>query len=284
MKACDNIAAVGQLAADFSKLGLRAATTRVQYPGSGYFPRNVEAKLDSDINPEAVVLITAHLDSTAKKDTNYRPAQDDAPGADDDASGIAAVLACAEALRAVRGNTISKAAIRLVCFNVEEDGFNGSRAFAKGVAASGVLLLGVLQLDMLGYPAPVIDGTQAFEVHAGHSNADVQQWSSALGAIVCELAQRSASGLGGRLYPRGACSDAGNGSSDHASFQNCGWGACAISEAFFGCVEAPSEPPYRNPNYHTSSDTSVDVDYAAAIARVVAASAIKIADAYDSCH
>jgi Zn-dependent M28 family amino/carboxypeptidase len=51
---------------------------------------NVEAELPG-LSPE-LVLITAHLDSTAANDPDYDERHAPAPGADDDASGVAAVL------------------------------------------------------------------------------------------------------------------------------------------------------------------------------------------------
>src|SRR5688500_19035703 len=47
---------------------------------------------------EAAIVVTAHLDSTAARQPGYRPTLDPAPGADDDASGTAAVLVAADAM------------------------------------------------------------------------------------------------------------------------------------------------------------------------------------------
>ena len=72
--------------------------------------------------------------------------------------------------------------------------------------------------------------------------------------------------------------DPAEGRSDHASFQLVGYPACCTSEDFFAGpgVDAGSEP---NPNYHMSSDTFVDAEYAADIARAVGAAAWLTANA-----
>ncbi|GAJ06960.1 unnamed protein product, partial [marine sediment metagenome] len=50
-----------------------------------------------------LVIVGCHLDSTAARDAGYNPLSDPAPGADDDASGIAAALAIARYLSSFRG-------------------------------------------------------------------------------------------------------------------------------------------------------------------------------------
>jgi len=52
---------------------------------------NVEAELPGEL--DELVLVTAHLDSTAAFSAGYDPVRDPAPGADDDASGTVGVLA-----------------------------------------------------------------------------------------------------------------------------------------------------------------------------------------------
>jgi leucyl aminopeptidase len=63
---------------------------------TGPTAREVEATLNGE-SPDLVV--TAHLDSTAKGQPPFSAEQDPAPGADDDASGMAAVLTAAWVLQ-----------------------------------------------------------------------------------------------------------------------------------------------------------------------------------------
>lgn len=82
------------------------------------------------------MLVTAHLDSTAARAPGYRAATDPAPGADDDASGVAAVLTAAPAILSLAGSVGGpRREIRFVLFNAEEHGLVGSRAYARDVAA-----------------------------------------------------------------------------------------------------------------------------------------------------
>ena len=77
------------------------------------------------------MLVTAHLDSTAARLAGYRPGEDAAPGADDDASGVAGVLAAVEAIDALDSALRPpRRTMRWVLFNAEEHGLVGSRAYA----------------------------------------------------------------------------------------------------------------------------------------------------------
>ena len=84
-----------QLAADLQAIGGSALTVSTHsFTHNGRSYSNVEAELAG--NTSELVLVTAHLDSTAASSPPYNPAGDPAPGADDDGSGLAAVLAAAE--------------------------------------------------------------------------------------------------------------------------------------------------------------------------------------------
>jgi hypothetical protein len=67
--------------------------------------------------------------------------------------------------------------------------------------------------------------------------------------------------------------DPAEGRSDHASFHACGYAACVASEDFFVGPEPASPGAEANPNYHKKDDTFIDGDFAADIARVLAAAA-----------
>ncbi|HMK21316.1 MAG TPA: M20/M25/M40 family metallo-hydrolase, partial [Terriglobales bacterium] len=82
--------------------------------------RNVIADLPGS-NPEEVVLVGAHFDSW-----------DTAPGANDDGSGVAAVLEAARILKSLGVKT--KATIRFAFFSGEEQACLGSRAYVKAHA------------------------------------------------------------------------------------------------------------------------------------------------------
>ncbi|RPI25950.1 MAG: Zn-dependent exopeptidase M28, partial [Chloroflexota bacterium] len=90
----------------------------------------------------------AHLDNM--------PSGAVAPGADDNASGIAGVLTAASILGQYEWNCT----LRFVAFTGEEQGLRGSSAYATKVYSDTENIAGVLNLDMVGFNAldePVIE-------------------------------------------------------------------------------------------------------------------------------
>jgi hypothetical protein len=102
---------------------------------------NLVAELPGQL--DTPVILAAHYDSTASSDADYRPAQDDAPGADDDASGVCAVL---EAARLLSGGSY-RHTIRFVLFDGEEVGLLGSHHHAPQYDDIRMALI----LDPVGY-------------------------------------------------------------------------------------------------------------------------------------
>jgi len=93
--------------------------------------------------PERHVVIGAHYDST----NNSNPA--DAPGADDNGTGTACVLAVAELLTDFE----FEYTLVFITFSGEEQGLYGSEAWASDAAAAGMDIVGMINMDMLGYLA-----------------------------------------------------------------------------------------------------------------------------------
>ena len=276
----DNMLVVDALARRFEELGL--AVQRHEFSFRGKRLANVEAEFHVP-RADAAVLITAHLDSTAAGgeycDANglprrYDPAIDPAPGADDDASGMAAVLAAAECLRAIVGAGRTPArTLRFVLFNAEEQGLVGSKAYARAAAGNGDRIAAVLQMDMIGgYQG----GAQKVEVHAGSAvDGAVVGASNALGDIVARAVKAVAPSF--EVERITGSTDPAAGRSDHASFHERGWAAVAVSENFF----ADTAPASGSRQYHLPGDTLNDRDhnteYAAEIARAVTVAALTLA-------
>jgi len=97
---------------------------------------NVLARLPGTESPEVLYILSAHLDSVAA-----------GPGADDDASGIAALL---EAARVLKNNPMP-ATILFAAFTGEESGTLGSREFARVAKEKKWKIAGGLNNDMIGY-------------------------------------------------------------------------------------------------------------------------------------
>lgn len=235
---------------------------------------NVEAELQGSASKE-IVLVTAHLDSTAASDAPFDTKNDPAPGADDDASGVAAVLAIAEVIKELVSLNLPKRTIRFVLFNAEEHGLVGSQAYARTQAAKAAPLVGMYQMDMIGYN---VNSPRSFEVHVGYAaSADVQERSLVLAQRLERLVSTVSPTLERlQIYTQ---PDPAEGRSDHASFHQRGYAACVTSEDFFVGPDPTSPNAEPNPNYHREGDTFVDFDYAADIARVVGAAAWVTANA-----
>ncbi len=111
---------------------------------SAYYGYNVVGVLESPHSSNEYILIGAHLDhlrilSGAKKDSVFN-------GANDNASGVAAVLKIAEALSKQQ---LSKKVI-IALFTSEETGLDGSNALAKKIKAQQIPLKYVINFDMIG--------------------------------------------------------------------------------------------------------------------------------------
>lgn len=268
-----NAAAVTALLDDLAQIGAgRFGIRRHRFTHEGRPLDNVEAELPGT-GLDGIVLVTAHLDSTGARAPGYRPDTDPAPGADDDASGVAGVLAAAEAVVALDAALARpRRAVRFVLFNAEEHGLVGSRAYAREQAVLGAPIVAVLQLDMIGYD---VRPERTFELHAGFGPAPaVEADSLALARRVAELvAQVSPALPAPQLYPLHGEPDPAERRSDHYSFQLQGYPACLASEDLFAGPGPDAPPEEMNPQYHLPSDLTIDTGYAADIARVVTAAA-----------
>ncbi|MFH1843517.1 MAG: M28 family peptidase [bacterium] len=109
---------------------------------SGTYHDNVVAVIPGASQPEKVVVVGGHYDSTTGD-------PDVAPGADDNASGTACVLECARVLSPYQFDYT----LKFVAFCGEEQGLLGSEAFASAAAAAGEDIVAAVAVDMIGYLA-----------------------------------------------------------------------------------------------------------------------------------
>jgi Zn-dependent M28 family amino/carboxypeptidase len=90
------------------------------------------------------ILVGAHFDHLGKMgDSIY-------PGADDNASGVAGLLAIAKAC--AKGGTTLRRSVLFVAFGAEEQSLRGSRYFAAHPPRSLTKLITMINLDMIGRP------------------------------------------------------------------------------------------------------------------------------------
>jgi peptidase M28-like protein len=276
----DNARAVNALLADLRELGYEPQTHAFAF--SGRTLHNVVADLDGsgDVSDGAgLVVLGCHLDSTAARDPGYAAPRDPARGADDDASGMAALLAIARHLRSLP--TAPFHTVRLCFFNAEESGLVGSRAYAASLKAAGAPVTGVVCCDMIAFNS---DGASTFEIHAGFTDPAVRDLGLPLALLVADAARSLGELAPAQVYSGTRATggsdrtrfDGAIDRSDHASFQEQGYPAVLVSEDFFpnGPGEAAEDP---NPNYHSDRDAVVDADYGAAITRAVSVAVLALA-------
>lgn len=275
----DNKRVTEELVAHFAEVGgAGIVVTRHPFKLQGIRLENIEAELPGQIT-DSFVLITAHLDSIARSGAGgFNPASDPAPGSDDDASGIAAVLAAARTLAGLQ----TKRSIRFVLFNAEEQGRVGSKAYARDQATQGVDIAAVFQMDMIGFRQQDAELSRNFEVHTGCSvDPAVEESSLALAQLVHDVIEQVSPGLDPpQIFPDVPGGfDPAEDRSDHSSFERRGYAACVTCEDFFAGPLPDSPEAEPNPNYHTEADREIDYDYAADIARAVTAAALMAAQA-----
>ncbi|KVL97383.1 M28 family metallopeptidase [Burkholderia stagnalis] len=129
----------------------RADVTVEQFAHASWPQKSVILTIKGSDASAGTVVLGGHLDSTVGRTTeNTR-----APGADDDASGIASLT---EALRVLLANNYKpKRTIKFIGYAAEEAGLLGSKAIAKQFRAQNANVVGVLQLDMTNYKGDAKD-------------------------------------------------------------------------------------------------------------------------------
>ncbi|GAB4367357.1 MAG: M28 family peptidase [Elainellaceae cyanobacterium] len=203
---------------------------------------NLPARNGANSEP---ILIGAHYDAVPG-----------CPGADDNGTGVAALLELASALAAEP----ARYPIRLVAFDLEERGLIGSTAYATELRQQGQPLRLMASLEMLGYcdrrpgsqtyPA----GLQRFYPDRGDFIGLIGNWKTIPDllrlsrtirktGVACEWLP---AGNQGKLVPATRLSD-------HAPFWDQGYRAMMITDTAF----------MRNPHYHKSSDRldTLDLDF-----------------------
>ena len=179
--------------------------------------------------PNEVVVLGAHLDSINA--SNRNDPNQLAPGADDDASGIATLT---ETLRiALSEGWRPRRTVKFMGYAAEEVGLRGSNAIAQSFRSSSVNVVGVLQVDMTNYKSGAVPDMKLI---SDYSNTDLKNFFVTL--------------FDTYLAPRGltrgsvAC---GYACSDHASWTNAGYPAAMMFEA--------GSPSGSFPYIHPTNDT-----------------------------
>lgn len=201
-------------------------------------------------------MVGAHFDSVP-----------DSPGADDNASGIAALL---EAARLYARGNIFEGAVEFIGFNLEEYGMVGSQAYAQKLRDESVKVAGMLSLEMVGYTSQEKNSQkmplflEPFYPDRGNfiglvANSGSKDFLHKVEKIFQEVKNLPIETLvlpaNGWIFP-----DARQ--SDHSPFWDRGFPALLITDTSF----------FRNPHYHTKHDTieTIDLDFLSKVTEATA--------------
>ena len=212
--------------------------------------RNVVAELPARRRGASVTIVCAHFDSRGK---DVNAAEAPAPGADDNATGVAILLECARLL--ATHDEPKRDTLRFVCFSGEEQGLLGSRAYADREANRRDVRF-VFNIDQIGWPP----ADRALFVDRDEAGVPTNNRRSAeLVATVVRLAKDVVK-VPVRVDPAA--------DSDYISFERYG-------VPILGLYEAGE----RYPHYHRDTDTHdrVDMAYVVDAARLTLASVLELA-------
>ncbi len=229
------------------------APRRLGHDIAGQRADNLEVELRGSSRPAEIVVVGAHYDSAMG-----------APGADDNASGAAALLALARAFAGAR----PERTLRFVAFVDEEPPYfwteaMGSLVYAKQCRARGEAIVAMLSLESLGYFRDD-PGSQRYPFPLDLVYPSAGDFVAFVGNSASRGLVRESVGLfrgRARVPSEGAALPGfipGVGWSDQWSFWQQGYPALMVTDT----------APFRNPHYHTAGDSPETIDYAR-LARVV---------------
>jgi len=194
------------------------------------------------------VLVCAHYDSLSETPMVK------APGADDNASGVAVLLEAAELLRTVP----LRRGILFAAFGGEEQGLFGSAACAEVAATEGWRIDVVLNLDMVAYQDPQRPKVVKVEYDQGNRNPGNDAAAKAFGLLMAQAAAD---------YTHLAVEHTDIWNSDYMPFEAKGYACIGVYEGG------------ENPGYHKTTDTVevLDMNHLAEVAKMVVATVYLIA-------
>ncbi|MGF6782207.1 M28 family peptidase [Paraburkholderia sp. GAS334] len=233
--------------------------THQDYQVRGVPCANIEVALEGCVQSDEIIVLGAHYDTVRNS-----------PGADDNASGVAALLEIAGMLQSLS----PRYTVRCVAFVNEEAPFffrgdMGSLRYARAARLRGDRIRLMLSLEMLGYYRDE-PGTQRYPPL-------LRYFYPACGNFIGFVSNlRSARQLRWFVDAFQASSDfpleaaalpwwvPGVALSDHSSFWRHGYPAAMVTDTAY----------LRNPHYHTAHDVPATLDYGcmAAVTRGLAAS------------
>ncbi|MET8277748.1 M20/M25/M40 family metallo-hydrolase [Micromonospora sp. NPDC005174] len=247
---------------------------------------NVVATLRGGTSPNRTYVVTGHYDSRV---TDVMDAVSDAPGADDDASGVAVVLELARLM----ASRPTAATIVFAAVAAEEQGLYGSAYLAAQLKAAGVDVQGMFSDDIMG-SSTADDGARdpytvrlfAEGVPTAETPAEATTRQSVggendspsrqLARFVRDVADNDATGMRVRViyrrdrYLRG---------SDHISFLREGWPAARFTEPNEDFAHQHQDVRVQDGKQFGDLPEFCDFGYIARVARVNGAALWSLAQA-----
>jgi Zn-dependent M28 family amino/carboxypeptidase len=236
-------------AADFLEASLVEAGYKVHrqnYQVQDKTCSNLEAQITGTEQPEQIIIVGAHYDTVYSS-----------PGANDNASGLAATLALA---RRFIGQKTART-LRFVFFTNEEPPFfmtdqMGSTVYAKSCREKNEQIIAMLSLETIGYYTDQPNSQQypfplsLFYPSTGNFLGFASNLSSRklLHAAIASFRKKCKFPSVGGAYPEFIT---GINWSDHYSFWKYNYPAIMITDT----------APYRYPYYHGPEDTVDKIDY-----------------------
>jgi len=234
---------------------------RQAFQAAGTPCRNLIVEVPGTSRPDEIIVVGAHYDSVYGS-----------PGANDNASGVAALLALAQRFA---GRTVGRT-LRFAAFaNEEQPWFQsaamGSLVYARSCRQRGDRIVGMISLETIGYYSDV-PGSQRyppllgwFYPSAGNfaafvSNFRSRAWVRRVIRAFRRHAQVPSQGASVPWLPQVSWSD-------HSAFWKYGYAGLMITDT----------APFRYPYYHTAEDTPDKLDYQR-IARLVSGLEAALAD------
>ncbi|HKD97820.1 MAG TPA: M20/M25/M40 family metallo-hydrolase [Micromonosporaceae bacterium] len=248
---------------------------------------NCITTLHGDTSPDRIYVVTGHLDSRVTDVLNFTS---DAPGADDDGSGVAVVLELCRILATQH----TEATIILATVTGEEQGLFGSAFMAAQLKAAGAKIQGMFSNDIVG-ASSAFDGTRPdphtlrlFVEGVPTSETPLQTAirqavggendgpSRQLGRFVLDVASNDATGMNVRTILR---RDRYLRSSDHVSFLQQGYPAARFTEPRENFDHEHNDVQVVGGVQHGDLAEFCDFDYIARVAKVNLATMWSLAQA-----
>lgn len=236
---------------------------------------NVVAVQRGTSDPQRVIVITGHLDSRAGDVMN---ATIDAPGANDDASGVAAVIEAARVLSRHR----FRATLVYAALSGEEQGLYGGRILAAHARAQGWQVQANLNNDIVGNSRGgngvhdnstvrvFSEGTKTTETQQQanrrrYNGGEVDSPSRNVARFMAALAERHLDNLRVKMVYR---TDRYGRGGDQVAFLEAGFPAVRITEANEDYTRQHQDVRVENGVRYGDTIDGVDFDYLAQVTRL----------------